>query len=122
MRGKTSILIVLILLLVQCKSSGVAQGSEDSIQSTPIILLLEEDLSPSDIEAIKLSSSENAKRISKSQNQWMVKVEGDKENAVKLIESLKKDKRILKVGLQEVNPESEKLKNTKSGKSSPIKN
>ncbi len=121
MRRNTYILIALALLLTHCKSAGLRQLEEVG-QSIPLIVLLTDNLAPEDIESIKSFEIESMKRISRSQNQWMIKVVGGEDEATRLIEKLNDDKRIIDASLQTKKANSEKIQNTKSGKTKPVKN
>lgn len=122
MQIKNAFLIVFILLLIQCKTADVGQGDSDNVQPTSFILLLSDDLSPADLEIVKSMKVESMKRISRSQNQWMVKVVEDQAKVVTLLEKLKEDKRVSEVSIEGKTQKSDNLKNTKSGKSGSIKN
>lgn len=59
------------------------------------------------------------KRISRSQNLWMVKL-SDQKMATDLKNQLEQDERVIEISMGD-KQETETTKNTKSGKSSPIK-
>lgn len=118
MNLRNSAIFLFTILLIQCKSTGdVSQASD---VQTPIILLLTENLSPADLESVKSMQIESMKKISRTQNLWMLKVPGEIGNAKTLIGKLKGDERVIKASLE--NDESDTSNKTKSGKSDPIKN
>ncbi len=117
---KNTFLIVFALLLVQCKSTGSGQQTNNFEEAIPVILLLSENISPADLESVKSMQIESMKRISRTQNQWMLKVMGGQERALELINSLKADKRVIKSSLKDENEKTDQIQNTKSGKTHPI--
>lgn len=119
MHLKISSLILITLLLVQCKSASVGQ-IEDNETAIPVILLLADNVSPADLESLKSVEIQSMKRISRSQNQWIVNIVGEQETN-SLLEKLKQDNGVKEVYLDKANA-SEPITNTKSGKSDPIKN
>ncbi|WP_436517182.1 hypothetical protein [Ekhidna sp. To15] len=114
MRVKFILLGTIVLLLTQCKSANVGQADDYSDQATtPIILLLADGLSPADLESVKSTQVESMKRISRSQNQWMVKVAGNESVALKLLDKLKEDESVLETYL-DGNDQSMPIKKSKN--------
>ncbi|MEP1032800.1 hypothetical protein [Ekhidna sp.] len=116
MQLKISSFIIIIVLLIQCKSANVGQVDDNNYEVTPVILLLTDEFSPADLELIKSVQIESMKRISRSQNQWMIKVNGSKEDTLSLIEKLKADEHVQEAYI-ESSDQSDTVTNTKSGKS-----
>ncbi|MEQ8904627.1 hypothetical protein [Ekhidna sp.] len=121
MKNSISLLFAITtLLLVQCKSANQTQSLEENQEAIPILLLLQDDLTPSDLEAIKSVKVESMKRISRSQNKWMVKI-ANEYVVNETIEKLGKDEGVIEVS--RVSDEALHTPiNSKSGKSGPIKN
>ena len=109
------------LLLVQCKSANQTQSLEENQEAVPILLLLQDDLTPLDLEAIKSIKVESSKRISRSQNKWMVKIAASESVVNETIGKLQKDSRVIEVS-KITEESSDTTINSKSGKSGPIKN
>lgn len=95
---------IIALFLIQCKSANVGQADADMNQVTPMIILLANDLSPADLESVKSAQIESMKRVSRSQNQWMLKVKGDESAVLKVLNELKEDEKVLEVYLDGEKP------------------
>ncbi|MEO1253947.1 MAG: hypothetical protein AAFY41_03540, partial [Bacteroidota bacterium] len=110
------------LLCISCKSTGVNQNDQGTPTDESVFtVLLMDNVAPADIEAIEDSAFESAKRISRSENRWMIKMRKDESEVEKTMELLQQDKRVLEVSSGE---NDKKINNidSKSGKSKPVKN
>lgn len=118
---KRILILLTVFCFVQCKStSDVGQQAENESQPIPLMLLLDENLSPADLAVVKEYQIENMKRTSRSQNQWMINVVGDETTAQELLEKLRATKGVQKCSLPESNQGTKEIENTKSGKSGTI--
>lgn len=111
---------MVVFTIIQCKSTSQQATTIDSAP-IPVILLLQEDTSPADLSLIKSLSVESMKRISRSQNKWMLKIAEDQKVVDDLIKNLKNDEKVFEVSVDEQNQLNQNT-NTKSGKSGPVKN
>ena len=124
MHVQKSFSLLFILLIAQCKSADIGQESKETAKTTPLILLMANDLLPTDLESLKSIEIESFKRISKSQNKWVIKVVEDEAIVLKLFKNLQKDRRVIEVSIVNKTQESSTTTttNTKSGKSDSIRN
>lgn len=107
-----------LAMLFSCKSSDQST-SQASVEPTNLIVLLQEGISPESIDLLRSINKDDMKRISRSQNQWMIKL-SDQKIASDLKTKLEQDERVIEISMGDKN-ESETTKSAKSGKSSPIK-
>lgn len=86
------LLILPVAFTYSCKSA-------QNVAAEPIelILLLEEQVEPNDIAALEGIVIINQKRTSRSQNQWMVKLEISEEEINELKDELSKDLQVISV-------------------------
>ena len=125
MRFTNTLITLIALLFLQCKANNVTQdsGNSDNVpEAIPIVLLLEDGISPMDLDPIEALQIESTKRTSRSQNMWLVKIKEDVNKVENLLLRLKEDQRVMKVSFDQKSKGSSTFKNTKSGTSDPIKN
>lgn len=121
MKFKFGFICLAMLVLFQCKPTS-QQATSVNQESIPLIILLEEDVSPADLSAVKSLSVESMKRISRSQNKWMVKMAEEQSVVDEFISTLKNDSRVIEISMMNDENKPTQTTNTKSGKSGPVKN
>ncbi len=84
------------------------------------MVLLEDKVTPREINALQSIEPENMKRTSRTQNLWMIEVEESK--VLALIEELKKDSKVLDTYESKDSASTSTSTSTKSGKTDTIKN
>ncbi len=113
-----------VLLLTFCKSSqsNLTEVSEQQ-KVDHMLVLLANNVDPTDLEIIRSFNIKETKRVSRSQNQWMIKIDHLSDQDIKkLKEKLELESRVLKVSDVSNGTSMESNTNTKSGRTKPIKN
>ena len=124
MRYKGVFFFVIVFIFIQCKSNqtGLDQ-SNDGKEVQSLLLLLSNEVSPSELEVVKSFGVKSFKKTSRSQNLWMVDVQNlDTQGILSLKEQLRSDSRVLEVRDAESGSAIQSSTNSKSGKTGPIKN
>ncbi len=124
MRYKGVFFFVVAFIFIQCKSNhtGLDQ-SNDGKEMQSLLLLLSNEVSPSDLEVVKSFGVKSFKKTSRSQNLWMIDLKNlDTQRILSFKEQLKDDSRVLEVRDTESGSATQSSTNSKYGKTGPIKN
>lgn len=116
--------MMLLTTSISCKRNDLST-SEQSVPKEvhQYIVLLDSNITPSDIEALNSPHITKLKRTSKSENRWFFEMETSKEETDSFLSKMKEELGILQIVLADDDETSDSNKrNTKKGTASPIKN
>ena len=120
MRFSLLFITISTLFFLSCKTNKANTPQSASAKDlVELVLLLEENVVPSDIDLINTGE---AKRISRSQNKWMIKLTINEEEWEMLQNKMRQDSRVIEIIDVAKEEENTTSKNTKSGVSKPVKN
>ena len=124
MRVISTLFLLVIGISIQCKSSqSGGSGITDDVKEVPnLLILLNENVHPDDLEVVKSMSLKGFKRTSRSQNLWMIPSKKlDYDAFLSLKEKLEANEMVLEINEETKEKDVTSDKNTKSAKTSPIK-